>query len=192
MEKIIDGLISTGINIFSTAILLSIGYLYWRVIKPAVRIDNSISETTMPEYDTVDGAVKSSIEHNANGIYYLFKIANISKIFEAKDFEIRLLAGKLEKDKENKTGTRYGEVEIVYGALTKLEISSSANNSHYLIATTKPLRKILRKYDNLKLIVKYKNTINKEFTIEQTFTENNIIYGYVSYGDDLYGETYKN
>jgi hypothetical protein len=161
MEKIIDGLINIVVNIFSTLILLGGGYLFWRLTKPIVQIDHLISEKPMPEYDTVDGSVKSRIDRNENGIYYLFKIVNTSKIFEAKDFEIRLLAGKLEKDKKNKTGTRYGEIEIVYGELTKLETSSIANNSHYLIATTKPLRKILGKYDNLKLIVKYKNTINE-------------------------------
>jgi hypothetical protein len=197
MEKIIEGLINVAVNIISTGLLFSIGYLYWRFIKPAVKIHHNISEKKMPEYDTVDGAVKSSIECNEEGIYYLLKIVNKSSIFGAKDFHIRLLAGKIGKDKKGQDGTRYTEVEIIYGALVRLGPSinksrkqskkkcNDGSASHYLIVTTKPLRKILNNYDNLTLIVRYVNTINKEFIIEQTFTDKDIIHGQFSNDDDL-------
>lgn len=195
MEKIIEGLINVVVNIISTGLLFVIGYLCWRFIKPAVKIHDSISEEIIPKYNLVDGAVKSSIKCTEEGICYSFKIVNTSKVFEAKNFHIRLLPGKIEKDKDNKESTRYVEVDITYKALEKLGILKSnsikrvnkktKSDSTYFIVTTKPLRKILEIYDNLLLIVRYTNTINKEFIIKKYFTVNDIFYGQFSYDDDL-------
>ena len=190
MEIIKQGLNDLIINILTAGFIVLIGYLYWRFIKAAVKIHPFIIEKPIPEYDIVGGAVKSSVVKNEEGIYFLLKIVNTSIFLEAKDFNIRLLAGKEEKDNKNQESARYVEIEIIYGALTKLGIKKykrkkKKENNYYYIATTKPLRKILEIYDHLKLIVNYANTINKEFTVYKTFRKENIIFSQPSYDDDL-------
>jgi hypothetical protein len=180
-------LCSLLVNILSTAVIFFIGYIYWRFMKPAVKIHKYIAKTKMDEYSIVNGAVTRDIERSEDGMEYDFKLLNYSKLFEAKKFDIRLRALKKIEKEGVQVGLLHSNIDIYYGALIKLDICKSQRKidgkrkndptyygGRYIAVSTKPLEKILEEYDYLKLIVRYTNTINREFVVEQTFGKDDI------------------
>jgi hypothetical protein len=184
MGKIIDIGIDIGINIVTTLlsafIIFIISFIRWANTKPKVVISPYIAEGINYSYGKRGKKA------------YKFKIANHSKFFTASDFDIQLTAVKLVQNKKMKNYTEHiKSIEVKYGGLRiltkripdiKLErirkrIERYTINFAFRIITFEELRKLLNEYNYFRLSIKYKDNLNREFIIEKTFEEKNIIKG---------------
>lgn len=180
MDKIIDISIDIAVSLISAFMIFLIGFIRWANTKPKVVISPYIAE-----------GINYSYGKNGQKAYK-FKIVNYSRIFTASDFDIQLTAVRRIQNKKGGTYTEHlKSLEIKYGGLRiltkyindrKLKKTRDEDNRFtihfaYRIITFEKLKILLDEFDYFRLSVKYKDNLNREFIIEKTFEENNILKG---------------
>jgi gamma-glutamylcyclotransferase (GGCT)/AIG2-like uncharacterized protein YtfP len=179
MLGFITGLI---INIVTSILLLFSGLLYLRIKSSQIKIHKYIAA-----YTTEDG------------IEYQFKIVNKSKIEEVKKISIRLRGVVIKQWAFNVFMPSYTDIKlknessvIQLDRHTRYSFKKCVKNNDYfygashLILTYEYLENLLKtKYSYLQLVVQYTNANNKEFTIKQKFTLEDVKFGHHTNDDKI-------
>jgi hypothetical protein len=193
MELVISGLVSLSANIITTIIIFLLGYIYFR--RPKIKIHPIIAKYKNNEDEKIE---------------YQFKIINKSKMFDAKDFEIKLknvnnLYIGRDKDGKEQFMPDHKNIPIFYGNLTRLEKYSKGRRVErkrkkqegYSYGSTyiayynaeEPLEELLKSNTNkkyLKLIVSYNtDMVNRGFVVTKYFSLDKILNGHHSNYDDM-------
>jgi gamma-glutamylcyclotransferase (GGCT)/AIG2-like uncharacterized protein YtfP len=180
IEDLVKGII---INISTTVLIVFSGLLYLRYKGPQIRIHKYIALYT----------AKDKIE-------YQFKIVNKSRLQEAKNISVRLRCAtlkqwannvfmpsydddiKLNNDKRLVKLDRYKK----YSFIKCVKKNDYYYGASYLILTYEDLEKKLKEeYSQLQINITYTNTNNKEATIRQNFTIEDIKEGHHTNDDNI-------